>query len=83
MQRQCKDKTPTSNIGSPWGWCRRPTVARLLLPAPHLTGDSRGYVDVYKIVGVDLTPDMTREEQVERLRQSVMTTDHEGSTSKV
>lgn len=40
-------------------------------------------MDVYKIVGVDLTPDMTREEQVERLRQSVMTTEHEGSTSKV
>jgi len=57
----------------------RPTVARLLLP---FAGDSRGYVDVYKIVGVDLTPDITREEQVERLRQAVMTTDREGSTSK-
>eukprot|EP00903_Cladosiphon_okamuranus_P013687 g12746.t1 len=41
-------------------------------------GDSRGCVDVYKIVGVDLTPDMTRDEQVERLRKAVMTDDREG-----
>ncbi|CAM9505909.1 unnamed protein product [Scytosiphon promiscuus] len=41
-------------------------------------GDSRGCVDVYKIVGVDLTPDMTREEQMERLRKCVMTADKDG-----
>lgn len=44
----------------------------------QIKGDSRGCVDVYKIVGVDLTPDATREEQVERLRKSVTPADVEG-----
>lgn len=44
-------------------------------------GDSRGCVDVYKIIGVDLTPDMTRDEQIERLRKAVMTDDREGRTA--
>ena len=33
---------------------------------------------MYKIVGVDLSPDMTRDEQMERLRKAVMTDDREG-----
>lgn len=43
-----------------------------------LAGDSRGCVDVYKVVGVDLTPRATREEQNERLLKAVLTADAEG-----
>ena len=35
------------------------------------SGDNRGCVDVYKIVGLDLMPEATREEQVERLHKAL------------
>lgn len=45
-----------------------------LSPRCLVAGDSRGCVDVYKIVGVDLMPGAIREEQAQRLR-AVLTSD--------
>lgn len=54
-------------------------LLRFLLHAlpPHLAGDSRGCVHVYKIVGVDLSPAASKEEQARRLRRAVLKSDTE------